>query len=124
MEQIDDDRRRATRHPVYITAEIESDGGTARSALTEDASASGFMLLTRARLNPGQQVALRVYLPDSFRAPLRVTGRVARRESLTLAESGLWREKVAVALDEPLTQLSSTFAELSDRQRAVYGRSR
>ena len=120
MDHIDDERRRAQRYPVYIAAEIESDGKAARSALTKDASASGFMLLTRARLDAGQPVAVRVYLPDALRSPVRVTGRVARREPLNAVESGLWRQQVAVALDEPLTQLTDSFAELSRKQSALY----
>lgn len=120
MAQGGSDRRRAERHDVYIGAEIETESGKVRSAVTEDASTTGLLLLTRARLQPGQRVKLRIFLgPD--KTPREASGRVVRNEPLDPEESSLWREKVAVALDEPVPDVARTLAELAAKQAEIYG---
>src|SRR5262245_51437429 len=124
MAEHDDERRRAERHPVYMGAEIETESGRVRSALTEDASATGILLLTRAKVEPGQTVQLRGFLPGGGEEPRLASGRVVRRESLSLEESELWREKVAIELTEPMPDLAAKFEEIAARQAELYGRKR
>lgn len=119
----DDNRRTAARHAVYMGAEIEGDGDRVRSAVTQDASTTGLLLLTRARLEPGQSVRIRIYLPGDGE-PRITNGKVVRREPLSADESTLWREKVAIALDEPAPDVERTLADLAEKQEQIYGRQR
>ncbi len=116
----DDNRRTAARHAVYMGAEIEGDGDRVRSAVTHDASAAGLLLLTRARLEPGQSVRVRIFFPGND-PPRLATGKVVRREPLSADESTLWREKVAIALDEPVPDVERMLIELEEKQGQVYG---
>ncbi len=119
----DDNRRTAERHAVYMGAEIELDGDRVASAVTRDASTTGLLLLARTRLEPGQTVRIRIYLPGDG-DPRIVTGKVVRREPLNEHENSLWREKVAVALDTPAPDVESTLADLAAKQEKVYGSQR
>ncbi len=103
----EDNRRLAERHPVYFVAELlPDDGNRVQVAVTHDASETGLLLLTRAHLEVGQSVTVRVLLPgDAPRQP-PVTGRVVRREELSSSEVDFWREKVALQFDAPAAQLA------------------
>lgn len=122
-DQGEQNRRRAERHEVYIAAEIEpAEGGAGgvRSAITRDVSASGLLLLTRAKLEVGETVRVRVYLPGEERVPRRVKGRVVRLEKLDPSEQGMWRTKVAVALEHDATGLGAQFEALAARQAELF----
>lgn len=103
----EENRRLAERHPVYFVAELlPDDGDRVQVAVTHDASETGLLLLTRAHLELGQSVTVRVLLPgDAPRQP-PVTGRVVRREALSSSEVDFWREKVALQFDAPAAQLA------------------
>ena len=117
----DDNRRTAERHAVYMGAEIEGAGDRARSAVTHDASATGLLLLTRAKLEAGQSVRVRIFFPGDV-TPRIASGKVVRSEPLSADESTLWRVKVAIALDEPVPDVERTLAELAEKQEQVYGK--
>lgn len=96
------DRRRAERHEVYFAAELLREGGDrARVAITRDASETGVLVLTRARLEVGQRLSLRVLLPGEAKHPRTLAATVIRREALSPAEIDFWKEKVAVRFDDP-----------------------
>ena len=103
----DEENRRAERHIVYFVAELlPADGERARVAITHDASESGLLMLTRAHLEIGQSVTVRVMLPGDATERPPVTGRVVRREVLSPAEVDFWREKVALQFDAPEAELA------------------
>ena len=119
----ENNRRAADRHTVYRGAEITTEAGKSRSAITQDASATGFMLLTRARLEPGSRVSIRVYLPGDGERSELLEGHVVRRIALDPSESSLWREKVAVRFDHDAPAwLVESFVDVRPRQGAPLGR--
>jgi hypothetical protein len=113
------ERRGATRHNVYIGAEIDIGDGPVRSAITRDASARGLLLLTRTSLEPEQRVRITVFLKEGERRT--VGGRVVRQEALDAAENALWRQKVAFELDDADADLAQRIEELAAAQAATYG---
>ena len=118
-----DDNRRADRHLAYIGAELETPEGKVRSGITHDASETGLLLLTRAKLTVGQSLKVRVFLPrgDGGSDQIDVTGQVVRREKLDLRGNDLWHEKVALTLSEPNPELARRVAEISAEQERIYG---
>lgn len=103
----EENRRFAERHPVYFVAELlPDDGDRVQVAVTHDASETGMLLLTRAHLELGQSVTVRVLLPGHGARQPPVTGRVVRREALSSSEVDFWREKVALQFDAPAAQLA------------------
>lgn len=119
----EENRRQADRHLAYIGAELETPEGRVRSSITRDASETGLLLLTRARLQVGQAVRVRVHLPntDGSTSLVEVTGSVVRREALPLADNDLWHEKVAIVLDEPNPELARRVHEVAEAQERIYG---
>jgi len=102
-----ENRRAAERHVVYFVAELLPDEGErVRVAITRDASETGLLLLTRARLELGQSVKVRVVLPGEVGEGHAVTGHVVRREALSPHEVDYWREKVALQFDAPEAELA------------------
>jgi hypothetical protein len=113
------DRRAAERHNVYIGAEIEAGQGPVRSAITRDGSATGLLLLTRAKLDIGQQVKINVFLNEGEQRA--VEARVVRQEPLDSDENALWRQKVAVEMIAPDADLAQKLEELALQQAETYG---
>jgi hypothetical protein len=119
----DEDRRTADRHTVYMGAEITTPEGKVRSAITQDASATGLLLLTRAKLEIGAKLSIRVYVPGDDDKSEVVEGTVVRRDPLDPNESSLWREKVAVHFDRELPAwLTSAFVDVSEKQEQLFGK--
>ena len=94
--------------------------GPVRSAITHDGSASGLLLLTRARLEVGQEVTINCFLGEG--KPTVVRGKVVRQEPLGPEEKSLWRSKVAVEMAEPNADLAKHFEKVSARQAVTYGK--
>jgi|LNFM01.1.fsa_nt_gb hypothetical protein len=119
----DEDKRAADRHTVYMGAEITTPEGKVRSAITHDASATGLLLLTRARLEPGAKISIRVYVPGQDDKSEVVEGTVVRNHVLDANESSLWREKVAVHFDKPLPEwLTGAVVQVSEKQEQLFGK--
>jgi hypothetical protein len=115
----EEERRTAPRHAAYIGAEIKDQGGPISAAITHDGSASGLLLLTRAKLEVGQSVELMVFLVEG--EGHTVVGKVVRQEPLDAEENTLWRTKVAVHIETPDPELGKHFEELAKEQERVYG---
>jgi hypothetical protein len=119
----DDNRRVADRHAVYMGAEITTPEGKVRSAITQDASATGLKLLTRAKLEIGAKLSIRVFVPGQDDKSEVVEGHVVRREPLDVNESTLWREKVAVHFDHELPEwLTGALVDVSAKQEQLFGK--
>jgi len=114
------ERRRRVRHYVYLAAELVVEGTTPRTAITKDISEIGLLLLTRAALQLGQKVDLKIYLPGDEMRAVVVRGKVVRLEELSDAEKGIWRDKVAFTFDEPQPELAGEFEKLAAEQAKVY----
>jgi hypothetical protein len=119
----DDNRRTADRHAVYMGAEITTPEGKVRSAITQDASKTGLLLLTRARLEIGAKLSIRVYVPGDEDKSEVVEGHVVRKDPLDINESSLWREKVAVHFDHELPEwLTTALVSVSEKQEQLFGK--
>ncbi|HSQ65165.1 MAG TPA: PilZ domain-containing protein [Polyangiaceae bacterium] len=99
------DRRRAPRLSAFLAAELKTPEGKSRSGISRDLSERGLLLLTNARLEPGDRVELRIFHPGSDEESTTVHGRVVRQDALDEYEATIWRLKVAVALDESIADL-------------------
>lgn len=113
------DRRAAARHNVYIGAEIQTGQGPVRSAITRDGSATGLLLLTRAKLELGQEVQISVFLNEGEQRA--VSARVVRQEPLDSDENALWRSKVAVVMSAPDADLAKRLEQIAEQQAETYG---
>jgi hypothetical protein len=112
-----DERRQADRHPVYTTAEMLTDAGEVKIAITQDASDTGLLLMTRAKLEVEQKIKIRIHLHDG-QPPRVLDGRVVRRMTLPPGVSPLWREQVAVQLDESAPDVAAALKDLATRESA------
>jgi hypothetical protein len=93
-----DERRSSTRKPVHLAAELDGGGGTeATIAITRDVGAGGLLVLTRAAVEVGRTVKLKVSLGE--RGVRSLEGKVVREEQLSPEDSSLYRMKVAIACD-------------------------
>ena len=120
MSEVPKERRRRARHYVYLAAELVVEGTTPRTAITKDISELGLLLLTRAKLERGQTVELRIYLPGQEMRSVVVGGKVVRCEQLADEEKGIWRDKVAFSFHEAQPDLAKEFAALAAEQAKVY----
>ena len=114
------ERRRGVRHYVYLAAELVVEGTTPRTAITKDISELGLLLLTRAKLEKGQFVVVKIYLPGEEMRSVEVRGKVVRLEELADEEKGIWRDKVAFQFDAPQPVLAKEFEQLAAEQAKVY----
>jgi len=114
-----EERRESPRHSAFIGAEIATGDGPVRAAITRDGSASGILLLTRAKLEVGQRVELRVFFIDGDAH--HVVGKVVRQEPLAQGENTMWRTKVGVAMESPDPELAEQFEKLAKQQSKIYG---
>lgn len=119
MAEDQSDRRAARRHAVYIGAEIDTGDGPVRSAITRDGSATGLLLLTRAKLEVGQEIKINVFLSEG--ESRTVVARVVRQDPLDAEENALWRQKMAVEMIEADPDLAHKLAELAAHQAETYG---
>jgi hypothetical protein len=114
-----DERRTSPRHAAYIGAEIKDSAGPISAAITHDGSATGLLLLTRAKLDVGQSVDLSVFLVEG--EAHNVTGKVVRQEPMLAEENTLWRTKVAIQIEPPDEALGKHFENMAKEQERVYG---
>jgi hypothetical protein len=106
-----DERRHAPRFPASLAGEIETAEGRHTIAITRDVSADGLLLLTRLP-DPvaGTTFKLRVMVGDDER---NVVCKVVRHEELSVDESTLWLNKVAVTLETHEPALDALLAKLA-----------
>jgi hypothetical protein len=114
------ERRRIVRHSLYLAAELVVEGTTPRTAITKDVSELGFLLLTRANLNCGDSVVVKIYPPGDEMRSVDVPGKVVRLEELADVEKGIWRKKVAFAFDRAQPDLAQEFEQLAAEQAKIF----
>jgi hypothetical protein len=117
------ERRRGPRHALYLPAELVLEGTAPKIAITKDISEVGLLLLTRAKLEAGAAVVLRIYLPGEGLEAVDVPGKVVRREELADEEKGIWRHKLAFSFDQGQPELSAEFEGLAAAQAKLYAAS-
>lgn len=105
---------------MYLAAELVVEGTLPRTAITKNISEFGLLLLTRAHLNSGESVMLRIYLPGDEVQSVDVPGKVVRLEELSDEEKGIWRNKVAFSFDKAQPDLAQEFKKLAEEQAKIY----
>jgi len=118
------DRRVDERHFACFPAHIQrrSRDGQAtstRMALIRDLSVSGALLLTRQRLEIGEEIRLSLYLTEDVTDARPATARVVRTEPRTDDRSEVWHHSVAVQFAEPLVDHEAEIKHLAERQAAL-----
>lgn len=113
------ERRVDERHFACFPAHILRPSGSTRMALIRDLSVSGALLLTRARLEVGEEVRLSLYLSEEATAPRPAAARVVRVEQRTADRAEVWHHSAAVQFDEPLLDCEAEIKDLADRQAAL-----
>ena len=104
-----DERRASLRHEAHLAGELESAQGSSAIAITRDVSASGLLVFTRVRLDPGTPVKLLVLWRDQR---LIVQGTVLREQPVEPEESTLWRSRVAIAVEPTDPGLAKIYCAL------------
>lgn len=111
-----DERRGSPRHLACFPAHIVRPSGSTRMALIRDLSVSGALLLTRSRLEVGEEIRLSLYLSDNSDDPRPADARVLRTEPRTGERAEVWHHTVAVQFIEPLSDLEAEIEDLAARQ--------
>lgn len=110
------EHRQGDRHSVYLAAELVAEGTAPRTAITKNISEFGLLLLTRADLNCGESVVVKIYPPGDEMRSVDVPGKVVRLEELADEEKGIWRHKLAFAFDKPQPDIAQEFKEFATEQ--------
>lgn len=113
------ERRKGSRHFLYLAAELVAQGATPRTAITKDISEVGLLLLTRANLALGEQVVVKIYLPGDQMDSIDVPGKVVRLDELADEEKGIWRIKAAFAFDQAQPDVAREFEHLAAEQAKI-----
>ncbi|HEY0465499.1 MAG TPA: PilZ domain-containing protein [Polyangiaceae bacterium] len=108
------DKRLVPREPVHLVTEIELDGQQLGCGVSRDASGAGLLLLTHLKLDPGSEIALKLYLPPEADARL-LKASVVRCERIPAAEHVVWDYRIAVAFHNPPADLQQLVRSLTRR---------
>ncbi len=108
------ERRIAVRHVAHFVAEIEIEGHSTGCSITRDASTVGFSLLTRKRMEVGQRLVLRMYVPEEP-DPRVLNATVVRCDGLPVGQRDFWTHAVAVTIHAPPPDLDGLILRLSKR---------
>jgi hypothetical protein len=112
------ERRNGARRFVCFPAHVERPDGATRTAMINDLSVHGALLLVRSQLNVGDRVSLMLYASGDPDGPGRATrARVVRVEAIGEKERGLWTHRVGVQFDAPLADFEDEIHELAERRR-------
>jgi len=94
-------RRRVPRVPVVLAVELSSAEKPRRCGVTRNASGTGLLIVTPSRFAVGERLALSVHVTDHAE---HVEGRVVRVEENPASSVEMWRYKLAVELDDALSE--------------------
>ena len=113
------DRRVDPRHFACFPAHIQRPGGSTRMALIRDLSVSGALLLTRQRLEVGEEIRLSLHLSEDVTDARPALANVVRIEPRTDDRAEVWHYTVAVRFGLPLTDCEAEIEDLERRQAAL-----
>lgn len=102
------ERREHPRHEVWFPIEVEIPDGNA-VAVSYDLSEGGLLMAVGDRLEVGQDLAISFRVTKN--APeKRLRGRIVRVEHNPPSVDAFWRYRIALAFDEPQTELATLIA--------------
>ncbi|MBX3272318.1 MAG: PilZ domain-containing protein [Sandaracinaceae bacterium] len=110
---MDEDRRRAKRHALWIPVELRAGDDTYLLAVSRNISFTGVLVIVGASLDEGQRVALTLSIPGG--GERAVGGEIVRVGANEEDPDGLWRHLLAIAFDEPVPELEAAFERLEAR---------
>lgn len=97
---------------MWVPLRVAWDGGEAM-AVTHDASEGGALMLMRQALPVGTRVTVTFEVPGDPPRSLTGTARVVRSGPNADDPEGLWRHRVAIALDEAMLAFGGELTRLS-----------
>ena len=100
---------------------MDTGTGQKRTAVIKDLSVSGALLLTRARVKPGDEVTLSLYLTGDPNVAREVKGHVVRDERRSLEVSDIWPFAVAIRFHEPFEEIEPDVRAIAEKQAATLG---
>lgn len=107
-----DERRRATRFVIWFPMQMTNDGESIL-AISRDVSEVGVLLVAAAAPEVGSTVTLTMQLPGDDAGQRDLTGTIVRVEPNEQDAEGLWRHRVAVALESQVEGLESLLETVS-----------
>ena len=114
------EQRGVERARVWVPLRVAWNGGEAM-AVTHDASDRGALMLMRTALPVGTRVTVTFEVPGDSPRSLVGTGRVVRSGPNADDPHGLWRNRVAIALDEAMEAFGAELSRLSRSHPLVGG---
>ena len=117
-----EERRHMPRHVAWVPAYLEpAADGIKRLCVTHDVSNSGGLLMTHARLEPGDPVTVELFLgPDTTRP--RVTAAHVVRGRFRSQRNTFWTYDTALNFDEPIDDAEGDIEEIERKQKEVWGK--
>jgi len=101
----DNERRAHPRYRLWLPARIEGNDQPTRLAVGHDMSQKGSLLVTRKRVEAGQQVRLFIRVPPDGDEEYEISARVVRVEANDADPEGLWPFRLAVEFDDIYPEL-------------------
>ena len=94
------DRRREKRTAAVLAVALDSNDKQNRHGVTRDLSTKGLLVVTPSSFKRGDKVQVTVHAGGE---DLAVTGKVARVDENPVSSPELWRWRVGIELEAPLT---------------------
>ncbi|MBX3246411.1 MAG: PilZ domain-containing protein [Myxococcales bacterium] len=107
-----DDRRQAPRFVIWFPMQLTNDGDSIL-AISRDVSEVGVLVVAAAAPEVGARVSLTMQLPDDEAGARELEGTIVRVEPNEQDAEGLWRHRVAVALDARVEGLEALLERVS-----------
>ena len=110
---MDDERRVAKRHGLWIPIQLTSGPDIRMLAVSQNISWSGALVVAGADLEIGSRVSLTLQVPGEDERQLG--GEIVRVEVNEEDPDGLWRFRLAIQFDESVPELEPAFERLGGK---------
>lgn len=94
-------RRKAPRFDAVFAVELSSKQKSERCGVTRNVSALGALLVTPSRFDVGDAISMILHVGATKE---RLSGRVVRVEENGAASTEVWRYRLGVAFDSPVSE--------------------
>lgn len=117
--KMSEDRRAARRYVLWIPVQVDADDASKLVGVSRNASWSGILVMTGAKVKVGARVQLTFKVPDPLTgqaAERQVAGEIIRVQPNEADPDGLWRYELAVRFDQEVPDLAGAFEELEAKR--------
>ncbi len=111
------ERRREERVAAAVVTELMV-GEIPHMAMLHDFSSTGALVLTRAKVDAGEKILLRIHMGEELEETIATAGEVVRREPWAGGES-FWPYSVAVKFDSPSEGHEARLRAIRKRQEEL-----